>query len=137
VIGLDTNVIVRYLVQDDPDQSGRANELVEGLTASDRGFISLVALVEVSWVLGRAYGLDREGVADIVASLLGSAELVLERAGLVESALEDVSEGADFADAVIARSGVAAGCQQTVTFDARAAKRAGMTLIGPSAATAP
>ncbi len=129
MIGLDTNVIIRYLVQDDLAQAASANHLMEGLDSAHRGFVSLVTLVEVSWVLSRAYRLDRATVADILAGLLASVDLVVEHIELAEQALRAVRSGADFADAVIGQAGLAAGCHVTVTFDRRAAQLPGMQLL--------
>jgi len=93
MIGLDTNILVRYLTQDDPDQSAKATELIEHrLTERDPGFISVVAMVETAWVLDRAYGLEAQ-----------------ERQGL-----------GSFADALIAELGSRAGCRHTLTFDQKA-----------------
>jgi predicted nucleic-acid-binding protein len=129
MIGLDTNVLVRYLVQDDPVQSPAASELVESLTEIDRGFVSLVALVEVSWVVTRAYHVDNSTLAAIITSLLGADELTIEQPEVVRAAVSRLESGAQFADAVIAELGRAAGCDTTVTFDRGASNQAGMRLI--------
>ena len=128
--GLDTNVLVRYVMQDDPRQSPRANSLIESLSAEEPGFVPVVALVELVWVLSGSYDLDRTQVATVLGTLLRSKELVIERADLVTQALKRYSaNGADFADALIERLSAAAGCQVTMTFDAGAVKAAGMTLV--------
>ena len=128
--GLDTNVLVRYVMQDDPRQSLRATRLIESLSAEDPGFVPVVVLVELVWVLSGSYDLDRTQVATVLATLLRSKELVVDRAELVTQALKRYStEGADFADALIERLSAAAGCATTVTFDAGAVKSAAMTLV--------
>ncbi len=128
--GLDTNVLVRYLMQDDPRQSARATRLIESLEPDEPGFVPVVVLVELVWVLTGSYGLDRTQVATVLATLLRSKELVLDRADLVTQALKRYStDGADFADALIERLSAAAGCATTVTFDAGAVKSAAMTLV--------
>jgi predicted nucleic-acid-binding protein len=129
MIGLDTNVLVRYLVQDDPAQSRAASELIESLTEIDRGFVSIVALVEMSWVLARAYHVDDATLAAIITSLLGADELTVEQPEVVRAAVSRLESSAQFADAVIAELGRAAGCDTTVTFDRGASDRAGMRLI--------
>jgi predicted nucleic-acid-binding protein len=130
VTGLDTNVLVRYVMQDDPRQSPRATRLVESLSREEPGFVPVVALVELVWVLSGNYGLDRAQVSTVLATLLRSNELVLDRAELVAQALRRYSTGgADFADALIERLATAAGCSTTMTFDTGAAKAAGMTLV--------
>ncbi len=70
MIGLDTNGLVRYLVQDDPVQSKKATRLVESLTAEHPGYITQVASVDVVWVLARAYGSDRDEIAQVIEGLL-------------------------------------------------------------------
>lgn len=130
MIGLDTNVIVRYVLQDDPRQSPRASRLIESLSAEEPGFVPVVALVELAWVLGAGYKLSREQLAAVLETLLRSKELVIDRADLVIQALTRFSSGgADFADALIERVAADAGCVTTMTFDAGAAKAAGMTLV--------
>ncbi len=130
MIGLDTNVLVRYVLQDDPRQSARANRLIESLSADAPGFVPLVALVELVWVLGAGYKLPRAQLAAVLETLLRSKELVIDRADLVMQALARFSSGsADFADALIERTAAAAGCTTTMTFDQGAVKAAGMALV--------
>ena len=128
--GLDTNVLVRYVMQDDPRQSPRATRLIESLSAEEPGFVSVVTLVELVWVLSGSYGLARAQVATVLETLLHSKELAIDHADLVTRALKRFgTAGADFADALIERIGAAAGCPVTMTFDTGAAKASGMTLV--------
>ncbi len=128
--GLDTNVLVRYVMQDDPRQSARATRLIESFTGEAPGFVPVVAVLELVWVLSGGYGLGRPQVAAALESLLRSKELVVDRADLVAQALARFRDaGADFADTLIERIAVAAGCPVTMTFDVSAAKAAGMTLV--------
>ena len=130
MIGLDTNVLVRYVLQDDPRQSPRASRLIDSLSADEQGFVPVVALVELAWVLGAGYKLPRAQLATVLETLLRSKELVIDRADLVMQALARLSAGgADFADALIERMAAAAGCTATMTFDQGAAKATGMTLV--------
>jgi predicted nucleic-acid-binding protein len=130
MIGLDTNVLVRYVMQDDPKQSQKASRLVESLTPEAPGFVPLVALIELVWVLTSCYDLTREQVAQALDGLLRAKEIVLERAEQVSQALRTFgASGADFADCLIERTAAAAGCEKTMTFDTGGAKFAGMTLM--------
>ena len=130
MIGLDTNVLVRYIMQDDAKQAALANKLIEGLTEASPGYISLVGIVELVWVLSTSYGLSRDQVAEALDLLMRSKELVVDRADLVLQAQRRFAKGgADFADCLIERIAHAQGCQATMTFDAGAAKAAGMTLV--------
>ena len=128
--GLDTNVVVRYIMQDDAKQSAKATALIESLTTEAPGFVSLVSVVELGWVLSSSYGLAREQVAQTIDLLLRTKQVVVDRADQVLSALRVFKAGsADFADCLIERAAASAGCDRTMTFDVAAAKTAGMTLI--------
>lgn len=130
MIGLDTNVLVRYIMQDEPKQAAKATKLLESFTADAPGFVPLVAVVELCWVLTSCYGADREQVLQVLDVLLRSKQLIVDRADQVVRAMRAYGTGsADFADCLIERVSAAAGCSQTMTFDPTAAKTAGMTLI--------
>jgi len=130
VIGLDTNVLVRYIMQDDTKQSTLATRLVESLSVESPGFVPLVSVVELAWVLGSAYELDRSQVVQAFEGLLRTKEIVVERAEIVWKALRLFQgSNAEFADCLIERSALAAGCEKTMTFDRGAAKGSGMTLV--------
>lgn len=130
MIGLDTNVLVRYIMQDDAKQAARATKLVEGLSVQTPGFITIVSVVELVWVLSSCYDLGRKQVVQALDVILRSKQLVVDQADHVVRALRVYGAGrADFADCLIERTSVAAGCLQTMTFDVAAAKTAGMTLI--------
>ena len=128
MIGLDTNVVVRYLVQDDPDQSAAASALIEDLTETNPGYISLVTVVELYWVLRRSYEVKPDRCTEILEGLLEARELRVGQDDVVRAALRD-ADGLDFADAVIAELGRAAGCEHTVTFDRRAAHGRAVQLL--------
>lgn len=129
MIGLDTNVVVRYLTQDEPVQAALADRIFEHLSESNQGFLSLVTLAEIDWVLRRAYRLDKAAVAAVLQGLLESAEIGLEKPDTVRRSLSRVALGAEFADALIRESCDEAGCDYTATFDRAAATDAGMRLI--------
>ena len=130
MIGLDTNVLVRYIMQDDARQSALATRLFESLSVESPGFVTLVSVVELAWVLSSAYGLDRDQVVQAFESLLRSKEITVERAEIIWKALRVFqSANADFADCLIERAASAAGCDRTMTFDRGAVKGCGMTLV--------
>lgn len=130
MIGLDTNVLVRYLSQDDPVQSQKATDLIESLTAGEPGFIAMVSVVELVWVLQSCYQATKSEIVDVLETLLRAKELVVERAEVVWQALRRFSDSkADFADCLIERCAHAAECKYTVTLDSKAAKTAGMRHI--------
>jgi predicted nucleic-acid-binding protein len=130
MIGLDTNVLVRYIMQDDAKQSAKATKLVESLTVAEPGFIALVSVVELVWVLPSCYDLSREQITQALEVLLRAKQLVVDQADQLVRALRVYSSGkADFADCLIERTASSAGCERTMTFDVGAAKAAGMTLI--------
>jgi len=130
VIGLDTNILVRYLAQDDPEQSARATQVVEqALTEDAPGFIGLIVLVETVWVLQRLYRASAEEIRETVTDLLGSRSIVIENRDVVARALASCKKSScGFADAIIAASALNAGCDKILSFD-RAAVRAGMTPV--------
>lgn len=130
MIGIDTNVIIRYVAQDDAQQSPIATRFIEKTcTAVDPGFLSVVVLSETVWVMESLYGASRDDVTKIVSQLLRSKQLVAEEAESVWQALRAfASTEADFADCLIERLCNAHGCNGMVTFDKGAAK-AGMALL--------
>jgi predicted nucleic-acid-binding protein len=129
VIALDTNVLVRFLVQD--DQARIASEIIEQLTEETPGFVSREVLVELVWVLERAYRLARAEIAGAIDGLLASTELVVEGADAIGSALELYrNDGFGFADLMIAAAARRAGASEVVTFDRKAARLPGVRLLG-------
>lgn len=130
MIGLDTNILVRYLTQDDPLQSQKANAIIERrLSEETPGFVSIVAMVETVWVLDRAYGLSAQKIAAAVERMLQTDVLVIENEQEVFTAMIALKEGqGSFADAVIAELGLRAGCSCTLTFDHKAARLRGFEL---------
>ncbi len=129
MIGLDTNVIVRYLVQDEPAQSATASRVIDALKEHDPGFLSLVTVVELYWVLRRAYKISTARCADLVEGLLDARELRVDQESVVRAALGASRAGLDFADALIANLGRVAGCDHTVTFDRRAGESNQMRVL--------
>ncbi len=130
MIGLDTNVLVRYIMQDDAKQLPKATKLIESLTVVVPGFVPLVAVVELGWVLSSSYELTRDQLVQAFEALLRTKEIVIERVDQVLKALRIFkASSADFADCLIERAAASAGCEKTMTFDVGAAKVAGMTLM--------
>lgn len=130
MIGLDTNVLVRYLAQDAPAQAALATKLIESLTAEVPGFISHVVLVETVWVLESCYAVDSAQIAQVVETLLHVDSLMVDEADVVWRALRQCKQvGGDFADALVTTLAQRAGCDTVYSFDRGAAKRSGMTLL--------
>ena len=128
--GLDTNVLVRFFAQDDRLQSPKADTILGSLTAQDPGWVGMVTILELVWVLGSKNRFDRTAIVKTVHQLLLRQEIVVEQAEIVENALQLFRRGnADFADCLIAASAMAAECARTVTFDRVAARDAGMQLV--------
>jgi predicted nucleic-acid-binding protein len=117
--GIDTNVLVRYLVRDEPRQTAAATRFVEAeCTPESPGFVSLVVLCELVWVLGRGYRYEQRRIAEVLAGLLAAADLEIESAEIAWQALNRFEHGkGDFADAVIGLVGRAQKAESTVTFD--------------------
>ncbi|MGB8583191.1 MAG: type II toxin-antitoxin system VapC family toxin [Candidatus Sulfotelmatobacter sp.] len=130
MIGLDTNILVRYLTHDDPSQTAAAMRVMNSLSSDSPGFLSLIVMAELVWVLAISYRFRKREIEQVLETLLRSKELVTERAEIVSQALRAFNAGsADFADCLIERLARAAECQYTVTFDRRAATVSGMRLL--------
>lgn len=131
MIGLDTNILIPYLTQDDPIQSAKATEILERrLTRTKPGFVSIVVMVEVVWALDRAYGLTGQEIATAIERLLQVEVLVIENEQEVFAAMLAVKQGrGSFADALIAELGARAGCTRTLTFYQKALRLRGFELV--------
>jgi predicted nucleic-acid-binding protein len=130
MIGLDTNVLVRHVTQDDPVHSPRANALIENrLTEDEPGFISVVSLAETVWVLDRAYKYSDVEIAAVIERLLQIRTFVVENEVEVFFAMTALKQGrATFTDALIGALAARAGCSVTMTFDRKAARLPGFAL---------
>lgn len=131
MIGLDTNILLRYLLEDDPVQSARAERLMEStFTHADPGFVSLVTITETAWVLGSVYRFTGREVASAIESILDMGVLDVQNKPQVYEAMIALQSGqADFADALIAAVGTWAGCTTTLTFDKKASRLPGFQLL--------
>ena len=131
MIALDTNVLVRFLVQDDPLQAQLATKLIDQLTDDAQDFVSREVLIELVWVLERAYHLGRAEIAAALDGLLSATELNIEGSDEVAPALELYrNDGFGFADLMIAAAARRAGASEVVTFDRKAARLPGVRLLG-------
>lgn len=128
MIGLDTNLLLRFIVKDNPEQTQIARKAIYGCTPTEPGYINRVVLCECVWVLERTYKMQRAQIAEALEVILQTADLQVESECEAAFALEAYRNGADFPDALIAASNISAGCTGTLTLDRRAAKRAGMML---------
>lgn len=129
MIGLDTNILVRFIAEDHPAQTAAATKLIDSLSSDDPGYLSLVVIAKLVWVLQFTYGFDKQEIERVVERLLRSKELVLENKEAVSQALIRFrSSRADFADCLIDRCSRSAGCQYVLTFDKNAAA-SGMRLL--------
>ena len=124
MIGLDTNILVHYLAQDDPVQSPQATQIMERRLTEERpGFISLITMVETVWVLDRAYGLSRQQIAAAVERILQADTLLVQNEQEVFTAAIALKTGSgSFADALVGALSQWAGCEATLTFDKKAAR---------------
>ena len=134
MIGLDTHVLVRYLTQDDPKQAALATRLIdEELSIAEPGFISLVVLVEMYWVLKRLYSASGDELLAAVEDLLSTPRFHLDRRDVVAAAVQFMKavqgSKAGFVDVLIAQLAAAQGCSRTVTFDKAGVRSAGMVLL--------
>ncbi len=130
MVGIDTNILVRYIVRDDAAQAAQADGLLQRLTPSDPGHVTIVALAELVWVLRRSYRLSRSEVATALEPLLLSQTVRVQHAAAVLPALNALRRGTgEFADAVIAALGEPAGCSTTYTFDRGALRFPGFAAL--------
>ena len=131
MIAIDTNIFVRSIMQDEPIQSAKASAFLGSLTGENRGYLTLVTLAELFWVLDRRYKLPRHRTLNVIHSLLAKNGLTIENELAVVDALTSyqTNTAADFSDCLISRCAIIAGCDSTYTFDKGAARSAGMTLL--------
>lgn len=130
MIALDTNVLVRYLVNDDAQQAQVARDLLANLTFENPGFICREVIVELSWVLERFYGFSRDQIASVFEELIATAELHVEVATDVIRVTEGYRRGgAEFSDRMIAAAATRIGNTPLYTFDKQAAQLAGAVLL--------
>lgn len=124
MIAIDTNVVVRYLTGDHPEQSARARDLIDGHDV----FVPITVILEAEWVLRSAYRFSAAEVIGALRAFGGLATVAIDQAGLVAEALDRTDDGMDFADAL--HLGGSAHCKKMVTFDRRFVTAASATQAG-------
>jgi len=131
MIGIDTNVLIRYIVQDDPDQANIASQYIEqNCTVDSPGFINHIVLCEIVWVLKRAYKYDKVIIVDVLKKILMTAEFSIENSDLVWKAMKEYESGqADFSDYIIGLSNLQNNCEYTVSFDKSVADFPGFMIL--------
>ena len=130
MIGLDSNVLLRYLMQDDAIQSPKATSIIENLDEAAPGYVSVVVLAEASWTLRSTYKIPAAEIAAAIVGLLQSAALVVQEEQAVVEALHASREGrGTFADALIGVLATKAGCERILTFDRRSLRLPAYELI--------
>ncbi|GAA4480176.1 type II toxin-antitoxin system VapC family toxin [Microbacterium panaciterrae] len=129
LVGIDTNVILRYLIRDDEAQFAAAAEVLEACTPDKPGFLTAVNLAEIYWVLQRSYRLSREASLSMIRRLLEVETLEFDDSEGIVQAVELAENGADFADALIHATYLQFGVSEAVTFDRAAARRLGWRLL--------
>lgn len=123
MIGLDTNVLTRYIVEDDEKQARIATRIIDSCTAEEPGFVSHAVLIELTWVLSSCYDADKTALVAVIEQVLQTKQLIVEQGETVWHALDDYKKSsADFSDCLLSRINQEAGCTTTVTFDKDAAK---------------
>jgi len=130
MLGVDTNVLVRFLVRDDETQFEKAHKLIKReVTAGHRVFIGQLVLLETEWVLRSRYGLSKNRIIETISGLLDTADVQFEDEPAIEEALFTWKDAAaDFADCLIGAKNRRLGCRATATFDAKAAKLPGFVV---------
>ena len=129
MLGIDTNVLVRFLVRDDEAQYEQARRLIRReVQAGQPVFVSQLVLLETEWVLRSRYSLDKDAISAVISGLLDAIDVQLEDEPSVEAALNIwTNSTAGFADCLIGVRNRRLGCRSTATFDAKAAKLPGFS----------
>lgn len=132
MIGLDTNVLVRYLVKDDPVQAEAARAAIETCTSTSPGWVNRVVTCELVWVLERVYRLPRAKIAEALLLLLNAEQLRFEVADILPDAVVAYrDQRLDLADYLIGRTNLDRGCGTTLTFDTAAATLPFFSTVAP------
>lgn len=131
MIALDTNVLVRFLVADHPEQAAAARRLMATLSEDEPGFVCREVVLELAWVLERTYGMERRRIADALDGLIAAREIRVEAADdLASSVAAWRGGGAGLGDRMIAAAARRAGVRAVVSFDRKAARIPGVQLLG-------
>ena len=121
MIGIDTNVLIRYIVRDDPNQTAVATKFLEkNISRNNPGFIGQIVLCEIVWVLKKAYGCEKKVILQVIEQILNTKEFTVENTDSARRAFANYGKGdADFSDYWIGSANQHHGCEYTVTFDRR------------------
>ena len=133
MIGLDTNVLVRYLVHDDLSQARKATQVItKQCTSEDPGFVNRMVLCELVWVLDSAYGYSKDTILAVLEKLLRTSQFKIEDIQSTWTAFRRYQKGkADFADCLLGATNQSGGCDVTVTFDRAASTLEGFQRLEP------
>lgn len=130
MIALDTNILVRYITQDIPEQAGIAESLLDQLTPSRPGFVSREVALEIVWVLERSYKFSRTQIVEVLTTMIGAENLVVEfDEDIARATIIYEQSGTDFSDLAILMASKRVGCEMLFTFDRRFARMDGVTLL--------
>lgn len=130
MVGVDTNILVRYIVRDVSEQVEAADKLLESFTVDAQGYVPREVVIEVIWVLSRSYGFNRTEIANVILDLVDTESLVVESADdIVHAAVAYARGDGDFADLMILVAARRAGCETLYTFDRKFARLHGVTLL--------
>ena len=124
MLGIDTNVLVRFLVQDDEAQFEKARKLIKReVSAGRRVFVNQLVLMETEWVLRSRYSVSKNQIIEAISGLLDATDVQFEDEPAIEEAIFIWKEStADFADCLIGAKNRRLGCRATATFDLKASK---------------
>ena len=127
---LDTNILVRYITQDIPEQAAIAERLLDSLTNSSPGFVSREVVIKLVWVLERSYKFSRAQVVEVLTTLIGAENLIVESdEDIAHATFMYGQSGTGFSDMAILMASERAGCESLYTFDRRFARMEGVTLL--------
>lgn len=131
MIGIDTNVLVRYITQDDELQSNIATEFIENYCSNgNKIFVNHLVICELVLVLKKCYKLSKPKTINIIQHILQVSQFSIENSQIIWQALTDYKKGsADFADYVVGRTNIFNNCDETITFDKKAGKSMGFSLL--------
>ena len=130
MIALDTNILVRFLIQDDPVQSRLASDLIRDLSVTDPGYVCREVLVELVWVLERSYKYSRSEIVGTLEGLLSARELFIEETRDIGTILQLYQhDGYGFSDLMIRQASLRVGAEKLMTFDQKAANLEGVELL--------
>ena len=131
MIGIDTNILVRYITQDDKLQSGVATDFIENYCSNgNKIFVNHLVICELVWVLKKCYKLSKQKTINVIEHILQISQFCIENAQVIWQALTDYKRGsADFADYVVGRTNTFNNCEETITFDKKASKSNGFSLL--------